>query len=468
VFGVLAPTSGLARITIRAPRRRIDLAIPHQVPLAEMLPEVVLRAGEGHDHQTLAATGGWMLRRADGVALSGDVALAGQGVRDGDVLYLVPRNLSWPEPAYDDVVEEIAVGARAHGRMWDVAITRLVALTAASIVLATGLVILLAEHGRPGLGVSGGTQPGLIAVAAALLLFTAGILVSRAVGDGPAGAITAGWGVAYAVTAAALFANGQPAAAQVLVAGSTLLFFAIVGALAVGYGLPLFSAGVTAGVLGTLAGGLGIAVGLPGASAIVVVILVAGIGLVPLLAVRLGRLPLPIVSADPELVAAERRPSPARLRAAVIRADQILVGCLGGIAADGLVCVIALAGSTGVSAPLLAALASVSMLLRSRLFPAVAARLPLLTAGALGLAATAWVRLPGAAVGVRAAVVLVAVIAVVALLSAATSAPRRPRGGGSPYLGRLADVVDITAVIALAPVACAVLGLFGLVRGLVS
>ena len=60
-------TSGLARITIRAPRRRIDLAIPHQVPLAEMLPEVVLRSGEGNDPQTLTATGGWMLRRADGV-----------------------------------------------------------------------------------------------------------------------------------------------------------------------------------------------------------------------------------------------------------------------------------------------------------------------------------------------------------------------------------------------------------------
>ena len=41
-----AQTSGLARITIRAPRRRLDLAVPDQVPLAEMLPEVLRRAGE--------------------------------------------------------------------------------------------------------------------------------------------------------------------------------------------------------------------------------------------------------------------------------------------------------------------------------------------------------------------------------------------------------------------------------------
>jgi hypothetical protein len=56
---------------------------------------------------------------------------------------------------------------------------------------------------------------------------------------------------------------------------------------------------------------------------------------------------------------------------------------------------------------------------------------------------------------------------VAALLAAATSAPRRP-AGPSPYLGRLADIVDITAVVALAPVACAVLGLYSLVRTWVS
>jgi type VII secretion integral membrane protein EccD len=457
---VQAPISGLARITIRAPRRRIDLAVPHQVPLAEMLPEVVLRAGEGHDHQTLQATGGWMLRRVDGAALSGDVALASQGVRDGDVLYLVPRNLAWPEPAYDDVVEEIAVGARAHGRMWDPAITRLVALAAAGIVLATGLVILFAAPF--------GGQPGLIAVAIALLLFTAGVLISRAVGDGPAGAATAGWGVAYAVGAASLFAHHQPVSAQVLVAGSTLLFFAIVGSLAVGYGLALFSAGVTAGVLSTLGGGLGIAVGSSGAAAVVVVVLVAGIGLVPLLAVRLGRLPMPVVSADPEIIAAERRPSPARLRSAVIRADSILAGCLAGLALTGFVCVAELAYQDGVAAPLLAALASLAMMLRSRLFPAVAARLPLLAAGAIGLALTAWVRLPSAPAEIRLGSVLLAVVVVAGLLATATSAPRRQRGTASPFLGRFVDVIDITAVVALAPVACAVLGLFGLMRGLGS
>ena len=38
---------GLARVTISAPQRRVDVALPEQVPLAELLPEVLRHAGEG-------------------------------------------------------------------------------------------------------------------------------------------------------------------------------------------------------------------------------------------------------------------------------------------------------------------------------------------------------------------------------------------------------------------------------------
>jgi len=77
VFGVPPPTSGLARVTIRAPRRRLDLAVPHQVPLAELLPEVLRRAGEvvpEHAGSPALAAGGWILRRGDGASLAGDAA----------------------------------------------------------------------------------------------------------------------------------------------------------------------------------------------------------------------------------------------------------------------------------------------------------------------------------------------------------------------------------------------------------
>jgi type VII secretion integral membrane protein EccD len=457
---VPAPTSGLTRLTIRAPRRRLDLAIPHQVPLAELLPEVLRRAGEaGSDSPHGAPAGGWILRRGDGECLLGDVALAHQGVRDGDVLYLVPRKLTWPEPEYDDVVEEIAAGASKHGRTWDASATRLFSLVAAALVLLTGLGMLFAA-GPPWL------VPGLAAAGVAAALVVTGALLSRALGDGVAGAATAGFGLPFAAAGGVLLLAGvRPPTDlgphQVLVGASALLFASVVGAVAVGHGLRIFAAGVTAGVLAGLGALLGFGVSGAGAAAITTVVVVAGIGLAPLLAVRLGKLPLPTVTAAADVLAAERRPRPAEVRHAVVRADEILVGCLLGVATVGVGCVAVLSASPGVAGPLLGGLASAALLLRARLFPSVAARLPLLVAGLIGLAMTSILAAPAT----RGVAVASAFAAVVVLLAMAATAHRR-RAGASPYLGRLADIVDVAAVVALAPVACAVLGLYGWIRGL--
>jgi type VII secretion integral membrane protein EccD len=461
VFGVPPPTSGLARVTIRAPRRRLDLAVPHQVPLAELLPEVLRRAGEvvpEHAGSPALAAGGWILRRGDGASLAGDTALGVQGVRDGDVLYLVPRNLTWPEPAYDDIVEEIAAGARAHGRGWDAAATRSLALVAAGLLLLTGLGLLL-------LGVPGDLVglAGLAAAVIAVILIGTGALLSRAAGDGVAGAAAAGFALPYAAAAGALLTVSGPG--QVLVGAAALLLASAAGAVAVGYGLRVFVAGATLAAFGLLGALIGVALSPSGSASIVVVVLVAGIGLAPLLAVRLGKLPLPAVTASPDLLAREQRPPRSAVFEAVARADEILTGILLGIAAGALFGVAVLARAGGVAALLLAGLTSVALLLRSRLFPSLAARLPLLVAGLLGLAVTSWSALAAAGPTARLVGVMLAGGAVVVLLATAATAHRR-RPGSSPYVARLADVLDIVSVVALAPVACAVLNLYGFVRGL--
>ncbi len=460
-----APTSGLARLTIRAPRRRLDLAIPHQVPLAELLPEVLRRAGEAGPEidGSAAPAGGWILRRGDGGSLQGDTALAHQGVRDGDVLYLVPRNMTWPEPDYDDVIEEIAASARQHGRTWDAAATRMFSLVAAGLVLLTGLGVLVAVGPER-------VIPALAAGGVAGVLLVLGALLSRALGDGVAGAAAGGMALPYASAAGVLFAGGnqsalQLGADQLLVGACALLFAAVVGAMAVGHGLRVFAAGVTAGIVGLVGASLGYAVNTPGAAAILVVIVVAGIGLAPLLAVRLGKLPLPVVTASAEVIAGESRPPRPAVLAAVVRADEILAGALLGISIVAVGCVAVLTSTTGVSGPLLGGLASGALLLRARLFPSVAARLPMLTSGLIGLALTAAAVAASSTSATRLLGVALAVFAVMALLGTAATAHRR-RGGGSPYLGRIADILDITTVVALAPVACAVLNLYSWVRGL--
>jgi type VII secretion integral membrane protein EccD len=283
-------------------------------------------------------------------------------------------------------------------------------------------------------------------------------------------------GLPYAAAAGALFATGDQATVGLepgglLIAASALLFSAALGAVLVGHGLRVFTA---AGVVGlfTLAGALLFLAlsggsGAAGAAAIVVVVLVAGIGLAPLIAVRLGRLPLPVVTASPQLIAGEARPTRPEVLAAVARGDEILTGTLAGISITAVGCVAVLTSRGGVAGPLLGGLAAAALLLRARLFPSVAARLPLLASGLIGLALTAAAVAASSGSATRLIGVALAFVAVVALLSTATTAPRR-QGGASPYVGRLGDILDVVTVVALAPVACGVLNLFDWVRTLSS
>ncbi len=476
-----APASGLSRLTIRTPRRSLDLAVPHQVPLAELLPEVLRRAGEAGNALALAPVaadparqaldgypaaayaGGWMLRRGDGSSLRGDLALAHQGVHDGDVLYLVPSHLSWPEPECDDMIEEVALVAGTRGRAWDVTATRLFSLAAAALVLLTGLGTLLTI----------GPYHTLSAPAAAVvtvILLGAGALLSRATGDGLAGAVAAGSALPYAAAFGLLFATADGAgplwrADAVLVGAASLLFSSLVGALAVGHGLRVFAAGVTLGLVGLLGAGLAIAVPAPHAAAILVPVALLGVGLAPSLALRLSRLPLPVVSASPQALAAQTRPSRAEVLAAVTRGHELLVGSVTGVCLAALVCVAVLASAGEAATALLAGLAATALVFRSRQFPAVAARLPFLASGLLGLALTSARVAAGTGPAVRLLTFVLAFGAVVALLAVAASA-RRGADGRSPYLGRVGDILDVLALVALVPVACAVLGLFGWVRGL--
>src|SRR5437773_573806 len=41
------PVTGLARVTVNAPRRRLAVALPEQAPVAELLPELLRHAGAG-------------------------------------------------------------------------------------------------------------------------------------------------------------------------------------------------------------------------------------------------------------------------------------------------------------------------------------------------------------------------------------------------------------------------------------
>src|SRR5205814_10309703 len=170
------------------------------------------------------AHGGWVLRRGDGSPLSVGAGLAAQGVRDGDLLYLAPARLGWPEPEYDDVVDAIAAGSRRHGRMWDGAATRVAGLVAAGAAVLLALIELVRQPGIGGI-------PAAVALAVAGLLLVTGIVAARAYGDAVVGATVAGSALPMALAGGYLTWRDTSGA---LVGATALLLAGVVGAVGLG------------------------------------------------------------------------------------------------------------------------------------------------------------------------------------------------------------------------------------------
>lgn len=443
----------LTRLVVHAPGRRLDVAFPSHVSVVSVLPVLLRRAGDdladgGLDHD------GWVLRRGDGAVLDPSATFAGQRVRDGEVLFLVPRRLDWPEAEYDDIVDAIAADARRRGRRWSGSETRAAGLAAAGVALASALAEVL--RGGPPWGTAGA-----VAGAVAVVLVGAGAVLARAVADAVAGAVVAAFGLPFAFVAGLVLLADEPLGrlgaphmllGTALAAGAAVLAYAATAA----YG-QVFVAAATAGGSG-VAGAL---VALSPLGAVEVAALLAGLLLLaspmlPAVAVRLGRMPLPELPRTPhDLVADRPLPDRRTVAAATVRADEALTGLLLGAAGVTSVCLVILAATRDLSAVLLAGTVSVSLLLRGRFYVGLRHRVPVLLAGTAGLVAVAELALARPALPAHLAIAAIGV-------AAGLGYSQRPV---SPRLGRLADVFDVLLTLAVVPLVCAVLGLFGVMRG---
>jgi type VII secretion integral membrane protein EccD len=456
--------TGLARVTVSTAQRRIDVALPEEVPLAELLPEVLRLAGEsaaddGEWH------GGWVLRKATGALLEPTRNLAAQGVRDGELLHLMPGREEWPEVEYDDVVEAIASGARRYGRAWSGAATRRCALAVAAAAFGLALLDL-------GLTSPPWLVPALVALTVALALTMVGIALARAGGDAVAGAILAASGLPYALLGGVLLATpqqvtlGRLGTPEILVGSVALLVFGAVGYVGVAALSRLFAAGIAGGLFGLAAGVLGLtSLSTAGVTAVVVTVAIGLMPAYPLLSIRLGRLPLPTLPRRPEeMLADEPRPPRADVYAAVARADEILTGILLAVGAVALVGAAVLVRGGGDAAAVLTAVASLTLLSRARLLPTPRQRLPLIVGGLGGVVLLVVAAARAADSNGRLIVLLAAtVVAGGLVLAAGLRYSRRPP---SPYLGRLADFGDVLLIIALVPITCVIVGFYAYMQDL--
>jgi type VII secretion integral membrane protein EccD len=456
-------TTGLVRVTVAAPARRIDLALPERAPLAELLPALLGHAGEDLA-DTGARAGGWALRRADGRVLDPSRTLAAQRVRDGEVLHLTSAHTDWPELEYDDLVDAIATGSARTGATWGPRHTRATGLALGALAVVLCLAAVL-RSGPPWTG------PAWWSLGVAAVLLAAALLLARAVGDTGAGAVAAGVALPFAFAGGGLVFAGDRAltdlgAAHLLGACAALLLAAVVALLGVVDRAALFVGAATVGVLGSIGGWLTTLDSLEGYETAAIV---AGIGLafsqvLAPLSVRLARVPMPVLPRGAaDLLRDDPQPSRTAVYAAVLRADGLLSGMVGGLSLVVVPCQVLLITSDSTAGLILVILLTVGYLLRARLYPILRQRVPLLVAGLTGAVCLGL----GPLMSDRddllsmAGPVLLAAGAIAALLGVVHSTRK-----ASPYLGRYAEILEVLVVLAIVPVMCSVLGLYGYVRGL--
>jgi type VII secretion integral membrane protein EccD len=453
--------SNSCRLTIISSTSRVDLAVPVQLTVGELLVVVVSGLGREVADQG-AAEGGWVLQRAGEPALNPAASLAVSQVRDGDVLHLRTRATRLPEIAFDDVLDAVATGVLTRTARWQPVHTARAASFFAGALLAYGLGVLLLIG-------PDWTLPAATAGGGALLLLAAAVAAARGYRRRGPALTAAGFAIAYGTACGAtalgdhhrVWAFGAP---QILVGACAAAFAATVLLITLADGVAGLVAVIVVGLLTAV--GTAIASGTdltgPATAAIVATAALAISPVLPMLSFRLSRLPLPPIPTD----AADLRRDTTSVRSEqilgqAVRADQFLSGLVGGAALSIAGAALLIAGH-GPSEYALAITLGVICLLRARLFTGRTQRTQLLVSGGLALLAAAVGGVLDAHGNARvlAYVVPAAVLALV-LVGLAIVLPGRRY---TPPWARAADVVESLLVLSVIPLALAVMGVYGAIR----
>ena len=455
----------MCRITVVGPHRRVDLALPGYVPFAELVPTVARQAGLDRTAAGDAA-GGWVLQRLGHPPFPLDATPQQAGLRDGELIYLSPREAQLPEFAFDDVADVIAVGIKDRPGRWGPLDTRRTAFGAGALALAAG-VAALALAGPPW------TIPAVTAGAVALLLLAAAAAASRAAGDAGAAAVLGCAALPYAFLAGLLGpARSAPlaqlGALELLSGFAATLLAAAIAAVATAEGSSVFFGAIGASVLGEAGAYLDYSsgqIGRAGAAALMAALALALTPLLPAAAFRLARLTLPPVPRDADELRRDTLTVPGgQVLERTAAADRAVTAAVSGIGMVAGAAGIVLAFTAGWLPRLTCAVLGCALLLRSRVFRGRAQRHWLQVPGYGGLAMLA---LGAALAAPQLRIVTVIVPVLVAgsaiLIGAGITVPGQRL---SPFWGRAAEIVDMILVISLIPLALGVAGLFSYIRGL--
>ncbi|GGM51568.1 type VII secretion integral membrane protein EccD [Longimycelium tulufanense] len=457
-------TTVFSRVTVVAPTTRIDVALPADVAVADLLP-MLLQMADQKSPDGGSRHGGWCLAKLGEAPLDPSRTLASLGVVDGDLLQLRRRVDNPPPPLYDDVVDAIADSVPGSYRPWTKETARRTGHVAGGLALGgAALALFRAGPAYP-------LTTGILAAVAAILAVVMGAVVARAYLAGTTGVVVAAAGglpmafVAgvFLVPDAGEWGLGRP---NLLLGSVLVLVVAAAAIMVLGSGVTTFIAAATAATLGAVAFAVATLVDVPapavaaGAAAVAL----AGLSWLPRITIQLARLPLPQVpgSAEdlredggfPEYTVIERRAG---------LAHEYMTGMIIGCGAVAAIAAMITAGE-GVYGGIMALVVAAVMLLRARSYANGSQAVALLVTGivAAGGVLLGWIFTASPfnlLLWVFGALLLLGVLGVVLGVVF-------PERKFSPVLRRTVDVTEALLIASVLPLALAVMDLYSTIRHL--
>ncbi|MER5180205.1 type VII secretion integral membrane protein EccD [Streptomyces sp. NPDC002896] len=476
---------GFCRVTIVAPDSRIDVALPDDVPVADLYPEI-LRLSQQSPAE--GAPVGYHLVRRDGTVLDSSRSFAAQRILDGELLTLRPFADSLPPAVFDDVSEAVASAVTRDRTLWSGDLTRAAGLVGGGALPA--LLAFVAWSADPRHDMH--SLPGILAAVTGVLLVVLAAVRAR-IYDDRASAVALGLGalpnVGVAGSGLLPLADGQGVGKlQFLLACAAVLVASVVLTLCSPRGDGPFVAFVFSSAVGLVTAFVATLLHWTATetAALCAPVSVGALAFLPGLSMRFARLP---IGFDPPNTSrsgygddlAPRQPVDAeRIAAQAHRGHELLVGLVGGCAVIAVGAAAVLGFATDVWAQLLAFATGVALLMRAHLFRYTAQVASILAAGlaalvllGLGLAlnpplSALHEALAGdhTALDIRTIWLVVVIAAAAALVTAIGLIA--PRGGVTPFWGRFLEIAEAFVLLTLVPLTLAVFDVYATARAMTS
>ncbi|MEV6910926.1 type VII secretion integral membrane protein EccD [Amycolatopsis sp. NPDC051071] len=368
-------------MTVVAPRTRIDVALPADVAVADLLPMLLEMAKEATPDGG-ARHGGWALAKLGDVPLDPSRTLASLGVVDGELLQLRKRNENPPPPLYDDVVDAIAESSPDSFRPWTKETARRFGHIAGGLALFFAAIALFTSGSFYGGNALAAAIAGGIGAIACVAIGATLAKAYKAEATGVLVAATGGLPLAfvsgfYIVPGLSLWAN-------LLLASTLVIIVAAVCILVIGHGITTFIAAATTATISALTFLAATLIDTPiaGIAAGAAAFSLACISILPRATIKLASLPTPHVpgsaeelkedSGFPDYRAIERRTAVAH---------EYMTGLLTGCGAATALFAIIASTSPSIFGPILGVVATLVLLLRARAYANGAQAIALLTTG---------------------------------------------------------------------------------------